>query len=99
MSQQKQEMKRHKKHIKASLYWFVSLLTAILFLVVFYIMPMLPNKWAFVAGTVLLFLHIITGYFSFRKGKGKLAIKIVNLLIIMALLVGSILLPNVKMRV
>ncbi|MBR4164578.1 MAG: LCP family protein, partial [Solobacterium sp.] len=96
----KQETRRQKKHIRASLYWFVSLLAAVLFLIVFYFMPMLPNKWAFVAGTILLFLLIITGYFSFRKGKSKkLAIKIINLLITAALLVGSIILPNIKTRV
>ena len=92
-------MKKPKKHLNPLIYWGIFVVSAIVFTVIFYLMPMFPNKWAIFAGIVLLAIAI--GMFLLTKEwkKGRVVTKVINALLAILLIIGSVLLPNYKAKV
>lgn len=91
--------KKKKKRINPLVYWFVLLVAAIAFLVMFFMLPMFPMKWKIIVAAIVAVLVLIMFMLSMHVKKGKGFIKITNLILSAVLLITTALLPFYKAKV
>ena len=81
--------------------WLLFLLMSLVFIVFVFRFPLLPKKWKFAILAILILVAAVLAYFSFRrKRKGdKTVISVINTILAICLLFGSMFLPGLAGRI
>ena len=90
--------KKKKRSLSARFLWLILVVLAVIFFVVFCLLPVLPLKWKMIAGVVLLGLIALTGIFSVHFYK-NIFVKFIDILLCLVLAAGSVLLPYAMTRI
>ena len=90
---------KKKKYLNPILFWFIAYIAAIVFVSIFYNMPMFPRKWTWYALAVL--AVILTGLYLLTKWKKspRILMRVINLALACALAILSCLMPIYKAKV
>lgn len=90
---------KKKKYLNPILFWFITYIAAIVFVSIFYNMPMFPHKWTWYALAVL--AVILTGLYLLTKWKKspRILMRVINLALACALAILSCLMPIYKAKV
>lgn len=90
---------KKKKYLNPILFWFITYIAAIVFVSIFYNMPMFPHKWTWYTLAVL--AVILTGLYLLTKWKKspRILMRVINLALACALAVLSCLMPIYKAKV
>ncbi len=95
----KKKTVKKKRRISPLVFWFILLIAAIAFAVMFFTLPMFPMKWKLIVSGIVLAVLLIMLMLSLYMKKGRTVIKIGNLLLAIILAVVTALLPFYKARV
>ena len=95
----KSRKSKKKKTLNPILFWFITYIAAIIFVSIFYNMPMFPHKWTWYALAVL--AVILTGLYLLTKWKKspRILMRVINLALACALAILSCLMPIYKAKV
>lgn len=95
----KSRKSKKKKTLNPILFWFITYIAAIVFVSIFYNMPMFPHKWTWYALAVL--AVILTGLYLLTKWKKspRILMRVINLALACALAILSCLMPIYKAKV
>ncbi|MGM9919110.1 MAG: hypothetical protein ACI316_07415, partial [Lactimicrobium massiliense] len=90
---------KKKKYLNPILFWFITYIAAIVFVSIFYNMPMFPHKWTWYALAVL--AVILTGLYLLTQWKKspRILMRVINLALACALVILSCLMPIYKAKV
>ena len=91
--------RKKKRRLSSGFFYLILVLASILFLYTFYKMPMVPLKWTFIVGGVLLVMLLITGMFTVKLRPTNFFQKTVNCLLSVVLFAASILLPYEESKI
>ena len=95
----KSRKSKKKKVINPVLFWFIAYIAAIVFVSIFYNMPMFPRKWTWyvlaVLTVVLVGLYLLTKW----KKSPRILMRVINLALACALVILSCLMPIYKAKV
>lgn len=95
----KSRKSKKKKYLNPILFWCVAYISAIVFVSIFYNMPMFPRKWTWYAlaalTIVLVALYLLTKW----KKSSRILMRVINLALACALAVLSYLMPIYKAKV
>lgn len=91
--------KKKKKTLNPILFWFPAYLAGIVFVSIFYNMPMFPRKWSWYALGIL--AVVLTGLYLLTKWRRspRILMRVVNLALACALIILSCLMPIYKAKV
>lgn len=92
-------IKRNNKKNNSMLFWISGYIMAIVFISIFWNMPMIPQRWSYYAIIVIGVLLFITYTFAKHKGWRRLAAKITNCILAAFLLIASIIMPYYKAKI
>lgn len=94
----KSRKSKKKKYLNPILFWCVAYISAIVFVSIFYNMPMFPRKWTWYAlaalTVVLVALYLLTKW----KKSSRILMRVINLALACALAVLSCLMPIYKAK-
>lgn len=95
----KSRKSKKKKALNPILFWFIAYIAAIVFVSIFYNMPMFPHKWTWYALAVL--TVILVGLYLLTKWKKspRILMRVINLAVACALVILSCLMPIYKAKV
>lgn len=90
---------KKKKYLNPILFWFIAYIAAIVFVSIFYNMPMFPRKWTWYALAVL--TVVLTALYLLTKWKKspRILMRVINLALACALAILSCLMPIYKAKV
>ena len=90
---------KKKKYLNPILFWVIAYIAAIVFVSIFYNMPMFPHKWTWYALAVL--AVILTGLYLLTKWKKspRILMRVINLALACALAILSCLMPIYNAKV
>ena len=95
----KSRKSKKKKYLNPILFWCVAYISAIVFVSIFYNMPMFPRKWTWYAlaalTIVLVALYLLTKW----KKSPRILMRVINLALACALAILSCLMPIYKAKV
>lgn len=97
----KKKKRRRLKIKPGALTWFVLVMLSIVFSFVIFRFPLLPKKWKFVCIGIIALLDLIVGFLSFRKTKkgNKTGVSVINTLLAICMLFGSLFIPQLSGRI
>ena len=102
MSQNKRKPQRRKKtkrYISSRFHWLILTVVTVLFYIVFLTMPMFPLKWKLILAVLLLVLLFGMLVWSVRSRVSYIPVKLVNILLSILMITGSVYLPYYKNKV
>lgn len=81
--------------------WLILVITSVIFGIILFRFPLIPNKWKMIPLAVNGILLALMGYFSFRtKRKGdKSVVSVINVILSLAMIVCSGILPGITKRI
>jgi len=85
--------KKHRRTINARFLWLISVISGIVFFITFLRTPLFPLKWSLIILVVLVVLFSLTFLLSVKTKPRNLFTKIINIVLCIVLLIGSIVIP------
>lgn len=95
----KNRISKKKKYLNPILFWFIAYIAAIVFVSIFYNMPMFPRKWTWYALAVLTIILVALYLFTKWKKSSRILMRVINLALACALAILSCLMPIYKAKV
>ena len=90
---------KKKKYLNPILFWFIAYIAAIVFVSIFYNMPMFPRKWTWYALAVLTVVLVALYLLTKWKKSPRILMRVINLALACALAILSCLMPVYKAKV
>jgi cell envelope-related function transcriptional attenuator common domain len=84
---------KHRRTINARFLWLISVIAGIVFFITFFRTPLFPLKWSLIVLVVLVVIFVLTFFMSVKTKPKNVFTKIVNIILCVVLLIGSILIP------
>ena len=94
-----QRRRKRRKFISSRFLWLILAVLTIVFYMVFLTMPMFPLKWKIILAVLLVLCLAGMLVWSVRARASYLPVKLVNILLSIAMIAGSIYLPYYKKKV
>ncbi len=94
-----EQKKKKKRKLSSRFLWLLLLLSAIVFFITFVRTKYFPGIWNLYLAAGLLIIVIVTGIFTMRLSARNMFQKFVNVVLTVALLISSIILPYITGRI
>lgn len=95
----KNHKSKKKKYLNPILFWFITYIAAIVFVSIFYNMPMFPRKWTWYALAVLTVILVALYLLTKWRKSPRILMRVINLALACALAILSCLMPIYKAKV
>ena len=94
-----QRRRKKKRYISSRFLWLILTVVTVLFYIVFLTMPMFPLKWKIILAVLLLALLFGMLVWSVRSRVSYIPVKLVNILLSILMITGSVYMPYYKNKV
>ena len=98
MNMAKKLKKKKKRVLSGRFVWLILFLIAIIFMVIIFVLKMIPDLWKWIVLGIMIIALLLTGVLSSRYYKNRF-IKFVDIVLCLVLAAGSFLIPHYENKI